>query len=1028
MTTSRPRRRTVLAGALATAAAAGGGAVLDTLPAAAADAGTGTPAASDAEQVIRSSALAVRVGTAFPRVARYTDRTTGAVLHGQEDAVTDVVVNGAVLTPQVTSRRLSGAAYGYTLDLGSGTVLEAEIAVAEWTTTFRVTKVTEGALKLGTLEIPGLQLLSVRSTDDGPALMAATTSLDKNSSGDTTLRLTAATPVDPARRGSAYAVLSVGPLAAGLESDSVTDQVSAVPGSSWENGRIWRQTVARDGYLKCGLASGQWTYRASGADPDDTEPLPYVRCILTRDRNGDGAADWQDAAIALRELLPDPIGADTQYQRVVPHIPYLIGSIAGNDFLRVLDNVKRVALATDFLGQYTLVKGYQAEGHDVAHPDYGGHYNTRAGGLDALNTLTTRGKRWNSWFAVHVNCTEAYPVAHHFSEQLADKTNPQWAWADQSYRINSRWDLTSHSITERFRQLRDETDARTLTHLYIDVFRESGWTGDRLERELRGQGWSLASEWAFGLERNNIWSHWANDVTYGGDTSRGINSTLIRFLTAHQKDVFADKFPLYPTPVLCDFEGWQQRFDWDTDFYRKIWAVNVPSKYLQANPLRTWGDTEITFFGGTSVSSATGTRIVTTNGREVQRGDTYLLGWDPRHPDAPEKLYHYNPSGGSTVWTLPPGWGRPSAVAVYKLTDTGRVLDGMAPVTDGQLTLDADPAQPYVVYPDRRPDLPDPHWGEGSGLTNPYFTAGDLRGWTSTGQAAAVHGDYGLYDAQLGDDGGAASIGQRIGGLVPGTRYAASVQIEIGSAVGEARRASLTVTTANGTAVSNSVDATPLVNKQSGDLKYGLRFQRIFVWFTAGHGPTTLTLSTEADAAAARVRFSHVRVVPNAQSSKDGTLVFQDFEDVPQGLYPFVSYTSRAHIAGLHAPYTQRGWNGATTDDVISGNWSLKTRNDSTGLAYRTVPGTVRFLPGRGYRVEFDFQNAGTASWLTAVDAADGTATTLRTDALPATTGTQHLSYDFTAPASGEAWVGLTAGKADGKPVVIDNFTITPLP
>ncbi len=34
---------------------------------------------------------------------------------------------------------------------------------------------------------------------------------------------------------------------------------------------------------------------------------------------------------------------------------------------------------------------------------------------------------------------------------------------------------------------------------------------------------------------------------------------------------------------------------------------------------------------------------------------------------------------------------------------------------------------------------------------------------------------------------------------------------------------------------------------------------------------------------------------------------------------------NRTHLSEKHEPYTQRGWNGKKVNDVIEGNWSLKT-------------------------------------------------------------------------------------------------------
>ncbi|MCQ4214681.1 endo-alpha-N-acetylgalactosaminidase family protein, partial [Streptomyces longispororuber] len=660
-TPPHPTRRTVVIGAALTAAALTAGsparaATLDATPAA--------PQATDTENVIRSGALTVRVGTAFPRIASYTDRATGNTLHAQEDAVTQLLVNDTSYTPRVTSRTEADR-ITYRLTLDEGPRIDAEIAVDGWTVTFRVTDIRDtDALRVRTLQIPGLQLVSVRSTQDSATLMTARVEIDKAKSGDSTVRITTDSRPDETAVGSAYAVAHTSELAAAVENNTSWDQPARTPGTSWENGRFWRQVAERDGYVKGGISNGQWTYRADSAATDDTEPLPWAKVIITRDRNGDGVVDWQDAAIAFRDIAHTPLGADRQYQRVVAHITYNIGSVAGNPFLLTLDHVKRIHLATDGLRQFTLLKGYQSEGHDAAHPDWGGHYNQRAGGLDDLNTLVRSGKKWNSDFAVHVNFTESYPEAHAFSEQLVDKTNKQWAWMDQSYRIDNRRDLVTGGTEKRMKQLRDEVDDG-LNTLYVDVFRDSGWIGDRFQRILRDQGWQVTTEWGHGLERSALWSHWANDVTYGADTSRGINSQLIRFMRHHQKDVFADKFPLLGTARLGDFEAWQNKTDW-TAFCRLIWSHTLPVKYLQAYPIKTWAEQEITFFGPgrTSVTAtADGTRTVTTDGRTVLTGDTYLLPWDPREATDPAKLYHYNPKGGTTSWVLPRAWASRNRVA-----------------------------------------------------------------------------------------------------------------------------------------------------------------------------------------------------------------------------------------------------------------------------------------------------------------------------------------------------------------------------
>ncbi|MEU9117381.1 endo-alpha-N-acetylgalactosaminidase family protein [Streptomyces sp. NPDC048483] len=1017
------RRKVVAATALAGAAAA--------LPLRAATPAAAADAPRPAEAVLRSDALEVRVDTAFPRIVSYTDRATGHVLHGQETPVTQVLIDGTARTPRVTHRARADRA-AYTLTFDGGTTITVEIAVDGWRTTWRVTGITDTpALRIGTLQIPGLALLSVRSDQPGAALLAARIDLDKAKSGDTLVKVTAGTPVEASPTGCAYAVVATGELAAGIETNTVYDTPAGA--TTWENGRLWRQAVQGDGFVKAQLAPGQWTHRAAGQPLEATDPLPCATVIVTRDRNGDGTADWQDAAIALRDIMVMPLGADAQHLRVVPHIPFNFASQATNPFLATLDHIKRIALATDGLRQFTLLKGYQSEGHDSAHPDYGGNYNKRAGGLADLNALLRAGKNWNSDFAVHVNATESYPVAHAFSDTLVNKDDEQWDWLDRSYRIDPRRDLVSGDIARRFAQLRKETDP-ALNTLYLDVFRESGWNSDRLQRHLRDQGWQIATEWSHGLERSSLWSHWANETDYGPDTSRGINSQLIRFLRNHHKDVFADKWPtLLGNARMGNFEGWVGKTDWHA-FHTLIWTDALPAKYLQAYPIKTWDAHEITFEGPTrtSVGDAGGTRKITTDGRSVYDDGAYLLPWEPRRATDPDKLYHYNPRGGQTSWTLPRGWSSAATVHAYRLTDQGRTQETRVPVSGGRITLTAQPGVAYVVYRSKAPARTDPHWGEGTPLTDPGFHSGTLDAWQATGPASVRLSERGDHELVIAA-GAAATVAQKLTRLAPGS-YAASVQLEVGATAGERRRAALEIRTADGVTAANWTDTSTAANHVAADRKSGTRFQRLFTYFTVPEGGGPVTLALTAAAGTARVRFDGVRVVPATPTAKKGTLAYEDFEHVPQGWGPFVKGDAggiidpRTHIAQRHAPFTQRGWNGKAIDDVIDGTESLKSRGENTGLVYRTVPHTVRFTAGRRYRITFRYENekADQYAWITAVD--EPQTRRLTRTPLPVAIQPATHTYEFTAPADGDAWVGLRKTGDDGTAeFVLDAFEVREL-
>ncbi|ABY23065.1 sialidase [Renibacterium salmoninarum ATCC 33209] len=272
------------------------------------------------------------------------------------------------------------------------------------------------------------------------------------------------------------------------------------------------------------VSSGAWLYRSAGSD--QTEELPWSKVVISGDANADGKVDWQDGAIAYRSIESKPAGGDDVKNRVVTHIPFNFASQATHPFLRTLDDVKHIALATDGLGQMALEKGYTSEGHDSANSDFGGNFNERAGGLTDFNAMLSGGSAYGATFGVHINNTEAYPEANSFSNDFVDPTKKGWNWLDQSFYIDQQRDILSGSQQQRIDQLRSEAGPN-LTMAYVDVYYESGWKSYRLQKGLKDAGFSVASEFATAMPANNTWSHWANDEKHGG--SNNIKAGTQRF-------------------------------------------------------------------------------------------------------------------------------------------------------------------------------------------------------------------------------------------------------------------------------------------------------------------------------------------------------------------------------------------------------------------------------------------------------------------------------------------------------------------
>ncbi|MFF9510732.1 endo-alpha-N-acetylgalactosaminidase family protein [Streptomyces sp. NPDC014724] len=1019
-------RRFTSAGAVAAASAAVLALVGTALPA---DAAAPSPAAVESAvpadaTVIQSAQLSVAVADDFPRVLAYTDKASGSRLLGSTQPVTAVTLNGTAHPVKLKgSPTVTGAVARYTLvftDL-PGIEIDASLSVSGRATTFKVTAVRDTeAFRVGTIDIPGHDLVSVGSTDTGAATAFTRLDNDSTKTADVFAPVTADTAPDKAPAGASYAFLNTGSLAAAVESNSSYDKPSGATGG--DDARFWHQArKADDGSVRVGVWSGQWTYRGDGAPkPESGDDLPWAKVVVTPDANGDKKVDWQDGAVAFRSIGIKAPGSEDTPDRVITHIPFNFASQATHPFLRTLDDVKRISLSTDGLGQLALLKGYASEGHDSAHPDYGGDYNKRAGGLKDLNELLKDGKKWGATFGVHVNATEAYPEAREFDEQLVDKTRPGWNWLGQSYYIDQRRDINSGDLAKRFQQLRDETD-RNLSFLYIDVYYTHGWIADKTLQAVQKQGWNVGSEWSDKFERGTLWSHWANDLDYGGATNKGLNSKIIRFIRNGERDTWNND-PVLGQTAIDEFEGWTGETDWNA-FYDNVWQRDLPAKYAQQQKIIRWDGNDITFTGDVRGTVEDGKRTFYDHGRKVLSGTDYLLPWD-----GGKKLYHYSKSGGTSSWAVPSN----GTYTVYKLTDNGRVKSGTVKPVDGKITLTAEAGQPYVLYPDHAPQAADPKWGEGTPVDDPGFNDDGLGAWSKTGTVARDTDDKGRNSAEL-SGGSTAALSQRVDGLKPGRRYTASALIEVQP--GKTRHTTLSI---GGRSV--AVDRSTAKDYVAASDWHGTYFQRAKVNFTApADGRATLRIEAAAGSTAT-VRADDVRIVAHAPATRKNTVVYEDFEDVDQGWGPFLkgdaggSTDPRTVISQLHAPYTQAGWNGKLVDDVIGGKESLKAHEENGGLVYRTAPWTVPMTDGHRYKVEYDYQSshAGAYEWVDGYDriTADGKPSSVETRATPIgqqrTTG--HFSETVTA-GCGDTWTGLRKrGDApDGADFVLDAFTVTDL-
>ena len=965
------------------------------------------PIEKEGVQTLESKTLRISLDTSFPRIIQYNWISSGTIFYGQEDKLSQVMINEKLYSPKTIFSLVKNEA-NYTLDIPEISVtVRIKIKVVANTVEFNVTKIEEkGTFKVSSFEIPNHNLLTVRSTQKGASFAGAIMFTAVKGTADVFVPLTPTIAKDSIAKGYLYAIVNNDQLAASLWSNST--------GEKSDNDRVLKQTIKKDDYSRTGIWSGSWIYRAKGMKT--TDPLPVAKIIITDDANNDKKIDWQDGAIAYRNIMNNPMGSEKTPNLVVQRIPMNFASQATNPFTKTLDETKRIFLNTDGLGQFVILKGYGSEGHDSKHPDYG-DIGKRQGGAKEMEMLCKQAVKYNAFMGVHINATESYPEATAFNDSLVDKTKKGWDWLDPSYYINKRYDATSNNRMERLKSLTNQVPS--LGFIYCDVWYAKGsWDSKKLGREIHSLGLTLTTEFPTDHEYDAVWNHWAVDYDYGGKDIKGFNSQIVRFIRNHQKDTWIARHPLLGGTEMKDFEGWQGRNNFD-DCIKMTFGTNLSTKYLQHFPILTWEQNSITFDKNVTVSMVSDKRTITKDGRIVLNGDTYLLPWNPLTEG---KLYHWNSAGGTTTWDLPESWKKLATVVLYKLTDQGREFAQQVEVKNGQIVLNAEPNTPYVLDKTKSKAISAMTWGEGTFIKDPGFNSGNLKNWTVEGAGVTVvRNKIGQYELEINGT-TPATVSQTLTGLKVGTYYASVYVATTGD-----RRAYLGVKDYGGQEVSTYANNSLWKNYISADSKHDTNMQRMYVYFKILEGQTTAKLFLNVDKGTNVVTFDDIRVVAIEQQSKPLNVFFKEnFEHIPDGLYPFIKGPAggvndpRVHLSELHAPYTQKGWNEKPIDDVINGNWSLKAHSEEVGLLLQTIPQTIRFKAGKSYTVTFSYETSGSDY---ALVNGDGTKTNMSIVLNKVTTPTI-ASFTFLASESGNTWFGIEKLNGKESDFVLDDLII----
>lgn len=917
-------------------------------------------------ETLASDVLTAKIDRAFPRIKEYTMQ--GEKVYGQVNPIRTLRINDYEVTPTVTFNKVSDRVAEYVLDVVDeakklNVAIKVKVEVAGNELHFDVTEVnnrnqvTPGqtiddvAKLVQSISFANNNLVSVASTQAGAKFDGARMSTNTHQTGDRHVDVQDNTPSSSA--GFMYGFVSTDKLAAAVWSNSQhgtggADDFTRLTANSE------RYSLNGETGVHYGIASSPWQWQKahnSVVYPAYTLELPSAKVVFTKDANEDNVVDWQDGAIAYRQIMNNPKGHEYVPELVAYRIAMNFGSQAQNPFLMTLDGIKKIALHTDGLGQSVLLKGYGSEGHDSGHLNYA-DIGKRIGGTEDFKTLIEKSQPYGAKLGIHVNASETYPESKYFSEEILRRhANGEyvygWNWIDQGINISGHYDL-AHNRLKRWENLKKEL-GDGLDFIYVDVWGngqsggENAWETHILSKEINMQGWRNAFEWGYAGEYDSTFQHWAADLTYGGYRLKGINSNIVRFIRNHQKDSWVGDYPDYGGaanyPLLGgynmkDFEGWQGRSDYN-GYITNLFANNLMTKYIQHFKVTSWKNgtpVTMTDHGETyrwtpemeiGLEDEDGNKLllrrksndvrnegyrqrtVTLNGRTIQDGAAYLVpwNWDANGNDLTSdkhKMYYFNEEAGATTWTLPSDWTG-NKVYLYKLTELGKTDVQELAVTNGQITIQADANVPYVLYksPQTNPEM---SWSDGMHIYDQGFNSGKLDHWTIDGDTskATLVKSQGANDMlRIQGNTSKVSLSQKLTGLKPNTSYAAYVGVDNRSTA----KASITVNTGS-SEVTNYTNESIALNyvkayahntlPQNATVDNTSYFQNMYVFFTTGDNVDNVRLTLSRDADAAATYFDEIRVFENdstmfagGHNTTAGTFK-QNFESVPQGIFPFV--------------------------------------------------------------------------------------------------------------------------------------------
>lgn len=363
-------------------------------------------------RTIASDALTVQMDENFPRVIDYTLEGNGEKVYGQEIPYYYVEINTVTYRPSVTAEFEENKAIYHMAVEELGITFDVVFTVEANVLTMNIENVEDSAHVVNTINFPNHSLVSMRSTEPNAKLYEHNIQRQKNfnlngKAADTTYNTTT------------IATLSSDKIAASMSNNSIKSRQE-----------VAYQTFDAGEYTTTALWSNEYMYK--GLLGGEVIDAPWAKVTVTADQNQDGKIDYQDGAIAYRDDVAAERMGSEMIQDSYTYIAMNVGSAAQYPFLRILDNIKKFSQGTDGFGQAVIIKGYQSEGHDSAHLDYG-NIGDRQGGKEEFKVLLEELEKYNTSIGVHINHTETYPESKYYG-QVASTANG-WSWYDDAKQI-----------------------------------------------------------------------------------------------------------------------------------------------------------------------------------------------------------------------------------------------------------------------------------------------------------------------------------------------------------------------------------------------------------------------------------------------------------------------------------------------------------------------------------------------------------------------------------------------------------------